>query len=369
MKGYNLWFKGAVLCFLFAGMGLAGCSNGGTEEPSKDVTAAAVGASDIAASGAETSVTESNADDAVSALTNDKVVSYCLSEVGQKISEELEISEKSGSSTYIANLSVPVSTFGTDIRKIMNDLYNEENQSGKLYDLMSHAGTNYSTSYSADKSWNDIQLGIDGVSFSIPTYKLDLSAGETKNGVFSGSTEMHVAATAGISPAAYVAYYNNKNSDDKLTTCLKGCKFAYAVNTNIVLDSFNYTAFSQNMENDPAPSTDVLRASTADSLVANGGISFITDEGVGGKLIFSVSLSCATDYKTIYDLVIAKLETIQSWKAGTNDAEIKEFLDSLPITVKARAAFYDDAGTETYVYIDTTKLSGIYNFAGSMIAE
>jgi hypothetical protein len=147
---------------------------------------------------------------------------------------------------------------------------------------------------------------------------------------------------------------------------MKAVKGSVAVNSASTLNSFDFAAYGTRIgtDTDIIPTTDELSASISLKVAGTAGVSFCDSDSKGGKLITAYTLSCSTDYKTLRPIISAFIAKIQT--ATPTESEMNEFYDSLPVTVKFRMAFCNDAGEETYVYLDTTKLSDVVNFFSAL---
>ena len=371
MKRNKLLYAGA-LCAA-AVMLVTGCTNPSNDSEPEDntVTPKTISASDITASGATTNVTDkSTADSEMAIIISDEGVKTCFSQLGTVLGSAF-----SGPSTNTVSRSVALSSFVTDIAKIKTDLWEPENSTGFGNKIMKNIFTadDYSTAYSVNKGWNDIQLGIPGLNLSIPTCKADISlakkvtftdGNETLNYALSGAEEIHLAGDAALDPDMFVTAYNTDNPTKTVETSVKDFKGSVAVNSKAKINSLNLSAYLANMGTSMVPTADVLSASIAVNVAGNAGISFCNPaDQTGGKFITAYKISC----DTTYDKIASIIDAFVAKTATPTAAEISAFCDSLPVTVKFRMAFYNDAGEETYVYLDTTKLSDVVNFFSTMV--
>lgn len=353
--------------FLYAGafcaavvMVVTGCTNPAGD--GNDLTPESVLSSDLTASGATTYVTDkATADSMLAAIGKDAAMRNCLSELTTVFNSTAVVSSNSA-----VNRSVALSTFKADLQSIVSDVYDTEKKTGKFYDFMNNIGKDYAASYSVNKSWNDIQLGISGLTFSIPKYKLDLYAAETTKKVFSGKDEIHSGVNMAFDPVKYVQDYNKENPSDTISTTLKDCRASYAVNLTGKVNSFDFDAYTTRAkdDSDKLPTTGELSASATYSIKANAGMSFCDSTGCGGKIVITYSLSGSTEYEKILPVISSYIDKIM--KTTPSDDEMVEFYDSLPLTVNCHIAFCDDAGTVMYAE-DITKYSELVKNLGGFL--
>ena len=355
----NKFLYAGVLCAAVV-MVVSGCTN--PAGAGDDLTPEPVSSSDLTASGATTFVTDKNtADSVLAAIGQDAAVRNCLSGVTTVLNTSTGVSSKNS----VAR-SVALSTFKDDIQSIVSDVYDTEKKTGKVYDFLNNMGKDYSTSYSVDKSWNDIQFGISGLTFSIPKYKLDLYAAETTKKVFSGTDKIHSSVNMAFDPVKFVQDYNKENPSDTISTTLKDFRGSYALKLTGNVNSFDFAAYETRTKDasDKLPSADELSAAASYSIKTNAGMSFCDSTGCGGKILITYSLSGSTDYEKVRPVIISYLDKML--KTMPSEDEMAEFYDSLPLTVNCHIAFCDDAGTVMYSE-DITKYSELVKKLGGFL--